>query len=90
MFGWAAGDDELNIEVLCKFHHCLRNFKHRDKISPKILFFFNPSSVQTLQRKMLDPLMKGTFVLDHFLHVLISLLHKNQLPFMFKKAQTLY
>lgn len=34
------GKDKLNIEVLCKFHHSLFDFKHRDDISRKILFFF--------------------------------------------------
>lgn len=55
--GCGVGDDELNIEVLCKFHHCLRNFKHRDKISPKILFFFQ--SFESSNPAEEGPLMKG-------------------------------
>lgn len=40
---WAAQGWQIeHIEVLCKFHHSLFDFEHRDNISPKILFFFSP------------------------------------------------
>lgn len=98
------GMTNLTYRSFCaKFHHSLFDFKHRDDISQKILFFAPPSPFHRVFKPTEEVIIRsiddgilflfgesynyGPFVF--FPPTLISLLLKSQLSFVFKKAQTL-